>query len=169
MTATKSTAKTATDALALAWKVASGVADSEIPVLTIADLGILRDVRIIDGIVEATITPTYDGCPVMNLIALNVEAALEEAGFLMPRIKTVLSPAWTTDWMTESARAKLRAYGIAPPAGKASRRMPFGEHEVACPHCGSANTERMSESATACKTHYHCKACAKAFEYFKCV
>jgi ring-1,2-phenylacetyl-CoA epoxidase subunit PaaD len=156
--------------LALAWRTASSVVDPEIPVLTIADLGILRDVRIVDGIVEATITPTYYGCPAMNLIALNVEAALEEAGFMIPRIKFVLSPAWTTDWMTETARAKLRAYGIAPPAGKASRRATSGADEVACPHCGSASTERVSESgSTACKARWRCKACAQPFEYFKCV
>ena len=106
----------------------------------------------------------------MNLIALNVEAALEEAGFVMPRIKTVLSPAWTTDWMTEEGKAKLRAYGIAPPAGKASRRALFGEDEVTCPHCGSGNTQRISEfGSTACKALWRCKACAEPFDYFKCI
>ena len=168
--ATRSATGTAADDLALAWKVASEVADPEIPVLSIADLGVLRDVQIVDGVVEATITPTYSGCPAMNLIALNVEAALEEAGFYMPRIKTVLSPAWTTDWMTDEGKAKLKDYGIAPPVGKASRRALFGEDEVACPHCGSADTQRISEfGSTACKALWRCKTCAEPFDYFKCI
>jgi ring-1,2-phenylacetyl-CoA epoxidase subunit PaaD len=168
--ATHSQGQLARDQLARAWEAASAVVDPEVPVLTIADLGVLRDVQIVDGFIEATITPTYSGCPAMNLIALNVEAALEEAGFLMPRVKTVLSPAWTTDWMTEEGKAKLRAYGIAPPAGKASRRALFGEDEVTCPHCGSGNTERISEfGSTACKALWRCKACAEPFDYFKCI
>ncbi len=168
--ATHSLGELAQDQLARAWEAASAVVDPEVPVLTIADLGVLRDVQIVDGFIEATITPTYSGCPAMNLIALNVEAALEEAGFVMPRIKTVLSPAWTTDWMTEEGKAKLRAYGIAPPAGKASRRALFGEDEVTCPHCGSGNTQRISEfGSTACKALWRCKACAEPFDYFKCI
>ncbi len=156
--------------LARAWKAAAGVVDPEVPVLTIADLGVLRDVKIVDGFIEVTITPTYSGCPAMNLIALNVELALEEAGFHMPRIRTVLAPAWTTDWMTEEGKAKLRAYGIAPPEGKASRRALFGEDEVTCPHCGAADTERLSEfGSTACKALWRCKACAEPFDYFKCI
>ncbi|MGV3635709.1 MAG: 1,2-phenylacetyl-CoA epoxidase subunit PaaD [Pseudorhodoplanes sp.] len=156
--------------LARAWKAAESVADPEIPVLTIADLGVLRDIRIVDGFIEATITPTYSGCPAMNLIALNLELALEEAGFHMPRVKTVLSPAWTTDWMTEACKQKLREYGIAPPNGRASRRALFGEEEVACPHCGSSNTERISEfGSTACKALWRCKSCSEPFDYFKCI
>ncbi len=168
--ATHSLGQLARDQLERAWEAASAVVDPEVPVLTIADLGVLRDVQIVDGFIEAIITPTYSGCPAMNLIALNVEAALEEAGFVMPRIKTVLSPAWTTDWMTEEGKAKLRAYGIAPPAGKASRRALFGEDEVTCPHCGSGNTQRISEfGSTACKALWRCKACAEPFDYFKCI
>lgn len=160
----------ASDDLARIWEIVSSVADPEIPVLSIVDLGVLRDVRIVDGLVEVDITPTYSGCPAMNLIALNVEAALEDAGYMWPRIKTVLSPAWTTDWMTEEGKAKLKAYGIAPPAGKASRRALFGEDEVTCPHCGSADTERISEfGSTACKALWRCKACAEPFDYFKCI
>jgi len=156
--------------VARAWKAAEAVVDPEIPVLSIADLGVLRDIDIVDGHIEATITPTYSGCPAMNLIALNLELALEEAGFLMPRIKTVLSPAWTTDWMTDAGRTKLKEYGIAPPAGKASRRALFGEDQVACPRCGSANTERISEfGSTSCKALWRCKACAEPFDYFKCI
>ena len=144
--------------------------DPEIPVLTIADLGVLRDVRIVDGTAEVTITPTYSGCPAMNLIALNIELALEAAGFIMPRIKTVLAPAWTTDWMSEAGKQKLRDYGIAPPNGVASRRALFGEEDVECPRCGSANTERISEfGSTSCKALWRCRACGEPFDYFKCI
>jgi ring-1,2-phenylacetyl-CoA epoxidase subunit PaaD len=153
-----------------AWAIAAEVCDPEVPVLTIADLGVLRDVRIENGRVEAVITPTYSGCPAMNLIALNVEVALEEAGFTNVKVTTVLSPAWTTDWMSEDGMRKLAAYGIAPPKGKAGRRALFGEEEIACPRCGSANTQKISEfGSTACKAHWRCRACAEPFDYFKCL
>jgi len=155
---------------ARAWAAAACVADPEIPVLSIADLGVLRDVKVADGAVEAVITPTYSGCPAMSMIALEVELALERAGFRAPKITTVLSPAWTTDWMTLDGKAKLAAYGIAPPAGKAGRRALFGEDQVACPRCGSADTARISEfGSTACKALYRCRACAEPFDYFKCI
>ena len=154
-----------------AWNAAAEVVDPEIPVLSIADLGVLRDVRIDDdGGVEAVITPTYSGCPAMNMIALEVEMALQKAGFEAPRVTSVLSPAWTTDWMTEAGREALRRYGIAPPAGRSGRRALFGEDSVACPKCGSADTERVSEfGSTACKALYRCRACAEPFDYFKCI
>ncbi len=153
-----------------AWAAAASVCDPEIPVLGIADLGVLRDIRIENGVVEAIITPTYSGCPAMNMIALEIEVALENAGFARPKVTTVLSPAWTTDWMTETGKAKLREYGIAPPAAKAGRRALFGEDKVACPHCGSADTTRISEfGSTACKALWRCKACAEPFDYFKCI
>jgi ring-1,2-phenylacetyl-CoA epoxidase subunit PaaD len=153
-----------------AWAIAAAVCDPEVPVLTIEDLGVLRDVRIENGRVEAVITPTYSGCPAMNLIALNVEVALEEAGFTNVKVTQVLSPAWTTDWMSEDGKAKLRAFGIAPPQGKAGRRALFGEDEVACPRCGSTKTEKISEfGSTACKAHWRCRACAEPFDYFKCL
>ena len=150
---------------------ASQVVDPEVPVLTIADLGVLRDVRRgEDGAIEAVITPTYSGCPAMSLIALEVEMALVHAGFENPRVITVLSPAWTTDWMSESGREKLREFGIAPPAGKASRRALFGEETIACPKCGSTDTERISEfGSTACKALYRCLTCQEPFDYFKCI
>lgn len=155
---------------AQAWAVAAKVCDPEVPVLTIADLGVLRDVRVEGGRVEAVITPTYSGCPAMNLIALNVELALEEAGFSDVKVTTVLSPAWTTDWMSEEGKAKLAAFGIAPPAGKAGRRALFGEEAVACPRCGSTDTQKVSEfGSTACKAHWRCRACAEPFDYFKCI
>jgi ring-1,2-phenylacetyl-CoA epoxidase subunit PaaD len=153
-----------------AWTVAAQVVDPEIPVLTIEDLGVLRDVQVEDGKVEVFITPTYSGCPAMFVIALNIEAALEDAGFGLARITTVLSPAWSTDWLSDAGRAKLKAYGIAPPAGKAGRRALFGEEAVACPRCGSAETERISEfGSTACKALWRCRACAEPFDYFKCI
>ena len=153
-----------------AWDAAASVVDPEIPVLTIADLGVLRDARITDsGQVEVDITPTYSGCPAMNMIALEIELALERAGFARPRIRTVLSPAWTTDWMSEDGRRKLREYGIAPPLATSSRRALFGVQEVACPQCGSTNTELLSEfGSTSCKALWRCKACREPFDYFKC-
>jgi ring-1,2-phenylacetyl-CoA epoxidase subunit PaaD len=156
--------------------VAGEVPDPEIPVLTIADLGVLRDARIAeDGRVELDITPTYSGCPAMNVIALQVETALAEAGIPDARVRLVLSPAWTTDWMTQEGRDKLRAYGIAPPARSApsgaARRALFGmEEEVACPRCGSAETEKLSEfGSTACKALWRCTACREPFDHFKCL
>jgi ring-1,2-phenylacetyl-CoA epoxidase subunit PaaD len=154
-----------------ALRIAGEVADPEIPVLSIADLGVLRDARVTgSGAVEVDITPTYSGCPAMNMIALNVETALAEAG-VDARVKLVLSPAWTTDWMTEAGREKLRAYGIAPPAPKASRRALFGmDEEIACPRCGSTATEKLSEfGSTACKSLWRCTACREPFDHFKCL
>jgi ring-1,2-phenylacetyl-CoA epoxidase subunit PaaD len=148
---------------------ASGVLDPEIPVLTIADLGVLRAVRLAGDMVEIEITPTYSGCPAMRVIELELEAALREAGIGKFRISTVLSPAWTTDWLSEEGRRKLAQFGIAPPAGGASRRALFGADAVACPRCGSAETERISEfGSTACKALYRCRSCAEPFDYFKC-
>src|SRR3984885_9406443 len=152
-----------------AWDVAAAVVDPEIPVLTIADLGVLREVAVSDGHVEVAITPTYSGCPAMNMIALEIELALERAGFARPKIRTVLSPAWTTDWMSEDGRRKLREYGIAPPQASSSRRALFGEQRVTCPQCGSGDTEVLSEfGSTSCKALWRCKACREPFDYFKC-
>ena len=152
-----------------AWDAAASVVDPEIPVLTIADLGVLRDVTLDGDHVEVAITPTYSGCPAMNLIALEIEIALERAGFHRPNVRTVLSPAWTTDWMSEEGRQKLRAYGIAPPQASHSRRALFGEQTVACPQCGSDKTELLSEfGSTSCKALWRCKSCREPFDYFKC-
>ena len=151
--------------------IAGEVVDPEIPVLTIADLGVLRDARVDDcGRVEIDITPTYSGCPAMNMIALNIEAALAEGG-IDARVRLVLSPAWTTDWMTPEGREKLRAYGIAPPAPKATRRALFGmDEDIACPRCGSTATEKLSEfGSTACKSLWRCTACREPFDHFKCL
>src|ERR1700749_4981508 len=119
-----------------AWDIAASVVDPEIPVLTIADLGVLRDVAVNDGRVEVAITPTYSGCPAMNMIALEIELALEREGIARPVVRTVLSLAWTTDWMSEDGRRKLREYGIPPPVKGSGRRALFGELEIACPQCG---------------------------------
>ena len=152
-----------------AWDAASAVVDPEIPVLTIADLGVLREVRIAGGRVEVAITPTYSGCPAMNMIALEIELALQRAGFADPKISTVLTPAWTTDWMSAEGRRKLREYGIAPPQQAASRRALFGVQRVECPQCGSADTELLSEfGSTSCKALWRCRSCREPFDYFKC-
>jgi ring-1,2-phenylacetyl-CoA epoxidase subunit PaaD len=163
---------TAADRLARARTAAEAVVDPEIPVLTIADLGVLRDVRLAgDERIEVVITPTYSGCPAMNMIALEIEAAVERAGLGRPRVTTVLHPAWTTDWLTAAGREKLRAYGIAPPEGKAGgRRALFGEEQVACPRCGSRDTERLAEfGSTACKALWRCCTCREPFDHFKCI
>ena len=152
-----------------AWEVAAGVVDPEIPVLTISDLGVLRDVAINDGCVEVTITPTYSGCPAMNMIKVEIELALERSGFRNSKVRTVRSPAWTTDWMSEDGRRKLREYGIAPPQAATSRRALFGVQQVTCPQCGSDNTEVLSEfGSTSCKALWRCRSCREPFDYFKC-
>jgi ring-1,2-phenylacetyl-CoA epoxidase subunit PaaD len=160
------------DAAALrerAWAAAAQIVDPEIPVLSIADLGVLREVRVSGDTVEVVITPTYSGCPAMRMIEIEIETALRTAGIDKLRVTTVLSPAWTTDWLSEEGRRKLADYGIAPPVGAASRRALFAADAVACPRCGSAATERLAEfGSTSCKALYRCRACAEPFDYFKC-
>jgi ring-1,2-phenylacetyl-CoA epoxidase subunit PaaD len=158
-----------TDLRRRAWEAAASVVDPEIPVLTIADLGVLRAVEVSDGRVEVAITPTYSGCPAMNMIAVEIELALEREGFRNPKVRTVLSPAWTTDWMSEDGRRKLAEYGIAPPLAASSRRALFGVQQVPCPQCGSNDTELLSEfGSTSCKALWRCKSCREPFDYFKC-
>jgi ring-1,2-phenylacetyl-CoA epoxidase subunit PaaD len=157
------------DTLARARDAVSAVTDPEIPVLTIADLGILRDLRIAPNGVEVTITPTYSGCPAMAAITLEIEAALARAGFPQARVRTTLTPAWTTDWLTEDGRRKLAAYGIAPPPSGSGRRALFGEVRAACPRCGSRETALISEfGSTACKSLHRCLTCGEPFDAFKC-
>ncbi len=152
-----------------AWEAAAAVPDPEIPVVTVADLGILREVRLEDGVAVARVSPTYSGCPATQLIETAIAAALEKAGF-RARIERVLSPPWTTDWITEEGREKLRAFGIAPPERAAGKRALFGEGRVACPRCGSDDTERVSEfGSTPCKAHYRCRTCGEPFDHFKCI
>lgn len=153
-----------------AHRVAAAVLDPEIPVLTLADLGVLRGVEKRGGRIIVKLTPTYTGCPATLAIQLAVETALLEAGFNNARVETVLSPAWTTDDISEEGRRKLREYGIAPPNRAAGPRALFGEETVACPRCGSTRTARIAEfGSTACKALWRCEACAEPFDYFKCI
>ncbi len=159
--------------LAQARALLETVCDPEIPVLTIADLGILRDIRWseTDQRLEVVITPTYSGCPAMNTIEVNIRAALQEGGFENVKITTVLSPAWTTDWLSEAGRQKLETFGIAPPAeGSQDKKALLGERKVLrCPHCKSDNTQMVSQfGSTACKALFRCLDCLEPFDYFKC-
>ncbi|MCS4502727.1 putative 1,2-phenylacetyl-CoA epoxidase, subunit D [wastewater metagenome] len=148
------------------------VTDPEIPVLTIADLGILQDIRWDGDELVVVITPTYSGCPAMRTIEQGVRDTVRAHGVDRVRVEERISPAWTTDWLTEAGRQKLRAYGIAPPEGRStSKRGLFAPlPAVACPRCGSTNTTRVSEfGSTACKAHYRCDDCLEPFDYFKCI
>lgn len=152
-----------------AWAAAASVPDPEVPCVTVEDLGILRSVTVDGGKATARLTPTYSGCPAVLAIELAVEAALRAAGF-EARIERVLAPAWTTDWITPEGCEKLRAYGIAPPPRAAGKRALFAEEAVACPRCGSGETEKLSEfGSTACKAHWRCLACREPFDAFKCL
>ena len=148
------------------------VTDPEIPVLTVDDLGIIRDVHFAeDGALEVVITPTYSGCPAMGVIEVNIRAALQEAGFENVRVTTILSPAWTTAWLSEAGRRKLQEYGIAPPAeASLDKKALLGESRaLVCPHCGSNDTEMISQfGSTACKALFRCLECLEPFDYFKC-
>ncbi len=146
------------------------VPDPEIPVLSITDLGIVRDISIGKDIVVA-LSPTYTGCPATEFIAQSVLAELKRRGLEHVSIKQSLAPPWTTDWITDAGRDKLRKYGIAPPARGASKRALLdAKRVIACPRCASQNTELVSEfGSTACKAAYRCTACLEPFEYFKCI
>ena len=147
------------------WQILETVCDPEVPVLTILDLGIVRDVKINDEEIEVVITPTYTGCPAMDMIAMNIRLALTENGFTKIKITTVLSPAWTTDWMSEEGKRKLIAYGIAAP----NKKFEIPEDGVQCPQCNSTSTKLISEfGSTACKALYQCSDCKEPFDYFKC-
>ena len=141
------------------------VCDPEVPVLTITDLGIVRDIKINSEEIEIIITPTYTGCPAMDMIAMNIRLALIENGYSKIKITSVLAPAWTTDWMSETGKQKLKAYGIAAPNKKFD--IPADGEE--CPQCNSLNTKLISEfGSTACKALYQCNDCKEPFDYFKC-
>ena len=154
------------------WALLGEITDPEVPVISVVDLGIIRDIRIADGIPEIVVTPTYSGCPAMDMIRTNIRMSLLEHGFSDVRIATVLSPAWTTDWMSEAGKEKLKAYGIAPPmpAQQVCRLEMFSREEaIQCPHCDSYHTTMISEfGSTACKALYRCEACREPFDYFKC-
>jgi ring-1,2-phenylacetyl-CoA epoxidase subunit PaaD len=144
------------------------VVDPEIPVLTIDDLGVLRDVAVDPaGRVDVTITPTYSGCPAMDTIRREVTEALSAAGFREVTVRLVLSPAWSTDWMSEAGKQKLLEYGIAPPAPRGTGRVPL-RLSVRCPQCGSPATRELSRfGSTACKSLWVCDDCREPFDHFK--
>ena len=161
------------------WDCLSHVPDPEIPVISVTDLGIVRDVAWDEDTLVVTVTPTYSGCPATAIINLDIEKALRERGVAKLKLRRQISPPWTTDWISEAGRDKLRAYGIAPPIdGTAADgrlmgrvdRMLGANLTVACPRCGSAKTERVSQfGSTPCKASYRCKDCLEPFDYFKCI
>ncbi len=173
MTAQASTHALALPAIEQVWSWLDAVPDPEIPVISVVDLGIVRDVAWQDDTCVVTITPTYSGCPAMTAIRENVEAVLAAQGVNNVRVETRLAPAWTTDWMTARGKANLSGYGIAPPAqqvidisGISRRSSPA--LVVACPHCGSHHTRLVSQfGSTACKALYRCGDCREPFDYFK--
>ena len=158
------------------WHFLDEVCDPEIPVLSIIDLGIVRDIVLsssnnkeFEGTV--VITPTYSGCPAMDVIAMNIRITLATMGFKNVKITQILSPAWTTDWMSEAGKQKLKDFGIAPPTPKQQvcNEKLFAEEAIQCPHCNSWHTHRVSEfGSTACKALYVCDNCKEPFDYFKC-
>ena len=144
------------------WDWLSAVPDPEIPVISLTDLGIIRDVAWEDDRLVVTVTPTYSGCPATSIINLDIETALRGHGIEKIELKRQLSPAWTTDWLSDAGRTKLEAFGIAPP-------QPAGGPDR-CPHCGSENVEKVSQfGSTPCKATWRCKDCLEPFDYFKCI
>ncbi|MEP7234401.1 MAG: 1,2-phenylacetyl-CoA epoxidase subunit PaaD [Ignavibacteriota bacterium] len=145
------------------YSLLSSIPDPEIPVITIDELGILRNVEIASGICEVTITPTYTGCPAMQMIEDEIKTILTKAGIAEINVKTTYSPAWTTDWISDDAKLKLKSYGISPPSPTGST-FEF----IPCPNCDSLNTEILSNfGSTACKGMYRCNDCKETFDYFK--
>lgn len=158
------------------WRVLESVPDPEIPVLSVVDLGIVRHVRWSDGadgqsILHVGITPTYSGCPATEVIRHSIKTALDREGYAGAVIEDMLSPPWTSDWLTEEGRGKLRSFGIAPPEKSVSTpRHLFRAPAATCPRCGSRATERVSEfGSTPCKAHYRCTSCLEPFDSFKCL
>ena len=153
------------------WALLEQVSDPEIPVLSVVDLGIIRYVRVDPYGVQIGVSPTYTGCPATEVIHESIRSHIALAGFSNIRVESVLSPAWTSDWLTPAARTKLKEYGIAPPAHAVSApRHLWDAPRVQCPRCASNKVERVSEySSTPCKALYRCTACLEPFEYFKCI
>src|SRR5215213_2264799 len=155
----------------LIWNILEEVKDPEVPVLSVVDLGIVRSVKTSDDKIDIIITPTYSGCPAMDVITMDIRLKLIEKGFRNITIQQQLSPAWTTDWMSEEGKKKLSAFGIAPPNPKqqfCTTEM-FQQEAVQCPRCTSWHTELISQfGSTACKSMYRCLDCKEAFDYFKC-
>jgi ring-1,2-phenylacetyl-CoA epoxidase subunit PaaD len=146
------------------------VCDPEIPVLSLADLGVLRGVEFIDNEWQITITPTYSGCPAMKTMEDDILRKLNDNG-IKANVHLVLSPAWTTDWLSESGREKLKEFGIAPPEDEVDKSVLFSAPTVVpCPKCGSRETKMVSQfGSTACKAHYQCRSCLEPYDYFKCL
>jgi ring-1,2-phenylacetyl-CoA epoxidase subunit PaaD len=144
------------------------VPDPEVPVLSVLDLGVVRNVEVINDNIRISITPTYSGCPAMGMIAAQIKLALISRGYNHVEVIEQLSPSWTTDWMTIAGKQKLKEYGIAPPRGKAAENI-FNELPVQCPRCETENTTVISQfGSTSCKSLYKCNECLEAFDYFKC-
>ncbi len=157
---------------AQAWKVLDTVPDPEVPVVSVVELGIVRELHCRADGITVVVTPTYSGCPATEVIGQTIRDSLTAAGAGRVELETRLDPAWTSDWIGEAAREKLRAYGIVPPTGKAAvgaaQPIRFVRKTLTCPRCGSNDTERLSEfGSTACKATYRCKSCLEPFEYFK--
>lgn len=151
------------------WHCLQQISDPELPVLSITDLGMVRDVEREGAGWHITFTPTYSGCPATEYLLHAIEQTLNEAGFSPVKITISLSPAWTTDWMNADARQRLREYGVAPPQGHTCEK-PLAPGPVQCPRCGSSSTEKISEfGSTACKALYRCCQCREPFDYFKCI
>ena len=153
------------------WTLLEEVKDPEVPVLSVIDMGIIRSVKTEADQIRITITPTYSGCPAMDIISMDIRLKLIEKGYRNVIIQQSLSPAWTTDWMSENGKQKLKAFGIAPPnpVQQFCTSEMFREESVECPRCHSVHTERISEfGSTACKALYRCLDCREAFDYFKC-
>ncbi|WP_447884223.1 1,2-phenylacetyl-CoA epoxidase subunit PaaD [Serratia fonticola] len=151
------------------WHCLQQISDPELPVLSITDLGMVRDVERDGAGWHITFTPTYSGCPATEYLLNAIEQTLNEAGFSPVKITISLSPAWTTDWMNADARQRLREYGVAPPQGQTCEK-PLAHGSVQCPRCGSEHTEKISEfGSTACKALYRCCECREPFDYFKCI
>ena len=153
------------------WAWLAEVPDPEIPVLSVVDLGIVRGLNLGANSIEIEVAPTYSGCPATEFIEGNIIASLKEHGLQNVSVSRVLSPPWTTDWITPAGREKLRAYGIAPPEGSASKTALLGDSKsVSCPRCGTRKTSLVSEfGSTACKASWKCDECLEPFEYFKCI
>lgn len=152
-------------------EILTTVSDPEIPVLSIMDMGVVRSVKVVDEVVEVEITPTYSGCPAMDVIGDDIKKAFKEQG-LEAKVSLILSPAWTTDWITPKGRAALEKYGIAAPlSAEADKEVLLGNKKlVRCPQCGSTNTKLISQfGSTACKALFQCDDCLEPFDYFKCL
>jgi ring-1,2-phenylacetyl-CoA epoxidase subunit PaaD len=157
-----------------AWQVLGTVLDPEVPVLSVLDLGLVRGVREHGDTIEVVLTPTYSGCPATEVIEQQIRAALQGAGLAPLQITWQRAPAWTTDWISDEGKRKLREYGIAPPGAASHGAVPVRfvarAPKLDCPRCGSANTERLSAfGSTACKATYRCRACGEPFEHFKAI